>query len=427
MTTAIQAIEVTPEFKTETLEVLVSDWRLERIQEKIKVFNRKAKKLNAPEAEIVSVTDEPKWVKDNGPNGGHEEIFNKVVVNYSVIKHAGKWNVLGSVEPVTAGAVDGSDITVVNLKPGVPGNFAAFRHHDMSCDHCAQKRKRNKVVLVEDFESKEVYSVGTSCLLNFTGIDPRMALLWETFGSIITADEDEEIVRCGRDPEPPADALEAAITVLRIVMKTGSWIKADNYSGDMGTWADVHTLTFPAFGKAQQEYKAELEAEFPVTEEVVVAAQEVVDNFASMDLDNESNEFRAKMITFAKAGMLRFKHLRAFSAGVAFAHIGKVAAKAKAAATAGRVDEFIDAVGKRITFTGNILRIRFLSHGQFGERWLVSGRDAEGREWTWFTGPVSDDLKEGDEVTVTGTIKDHTTHPKFGKSTVLTRCKIKGV
>lgn len=414
--TAAFAVDVATEdeFEPHTITITVYDWKVDTVEKKIRLFNRKAAKLGCPGAEIVSIEDAPRYDKD-----GIIPMV-KFTVNYFIAKHSGKWNILGSAEP--SGADD--DTVILNLKPGVPGDFSDFRHHDMSCDHCGRKRKRKKVVLVEDNETKEIYSVGTSCLLSFTGIDPKYALLWEELeGFSVSASEDEDAPR-GYKVEHMRTVRSVAKVAAAIAIVDGGWAKADRNVGEEGSGGKVMEFIFGSGSSHHLEIKRieELRTKYAPTEEHIAAAEKAIESFKEVDLASEENEFVAKVATIVKAGAVRPRHIKILSAGIALSIVCAKAKVEKAAAAAAnpRLDEHFGVVGKRIEFDARIKRNTYLGPGMYGDRYVIAGSDSEGREWCWFT-TSGDGFKAGDGVRIRATVKDHKNDPKWGKSTVLNR------
>ena len=404
MSNAVEVMNSEVETEVETVVLhLASDESVQAVHRKVLGYNRKAANCGCPPAEMV--------VEDAMVN---DVMVNRVIVTYSIAKHVGKWRILGSIEPAGGDAEDG--LCIINLMPGVPGDFSQFRHHDMSCDHCGHNRRRNKVILIEDCDSKDLYTVGTSCLKSFTGIDPRMALLWEQWRQEVV-DELEETSRNRQSGGPILHFSTRSVAehAIAIVMKSGKWHKADRDMGDSGTGGLVMNAVMDCGGS-----DAVASEKYDINDDIRAVAAKHIDHFANLDAAEVKNEFVAKVVAMAKAGGMRVRHLTTFAAGIAIAYLREVEAKAKAARPE-RKDEWIATSG-RISFTGTITRVRFLGAGQFGDRFLVAGQDDQGREWVWFTNRSF----ESGPVNVTGTVKDVKDDPKWGKSTILTRCKIEG-
>ena len=101
-----------------------------------------------------------------------EPIFlNRIKITYPELR-MGNWRVIGKLEGVLGGNLqfsfssEESDIRVLN----------AYAEHNINCDHCNVKRSRVDGYILNDVESGEYKQVGSNCLEDFTGIDPKAAL-----------------------------------------------------------------------------------------------------------------------------------------------------------------------------------------------------------------------------------------------------------
>lgn len=107
----------------------------------------------------------------------------------------------------------------------------------------------------------------------------------------------------------------------------------------------------------------------------------------------------------------------------------EMAKRAKAredAQEARRGSEWVGDVGERLR--GLSVTVMFETHieSEWGGSKLVKFSDADGNEFGWFGSGLSIwDLKKGDEVILTGTVKKHDTYQGI-KQTMLSRCSIEG-
>jgi hypothetical protein len=108
---------------------------------------------------------------------------------------------------------------------------------------------------------------------------------------------------------------------------------------------------------------------------------------------------------------------------------GEMAKRAKAredAQEARKGSEWVGSVGERLR--GLAVTVMFETHieSEWGGAKLVKFTDGDGNEFGWFgSGVAIYDLKKGDEVILTGTVKKHDTYQGI-KQTMLTRCAIQG-
>lgn len=96
----------------------------------------------------------------------------------------------------------------------------------------------------------------------------------------------------------------------------------------------------------------------------------------------------------------------------------RIAQAAKAAAST-----WMAAEGAKVTFTGRVVYVRAIE-GYYGTTTLVKFEDvATGQVATWFASGFKD-INRDEVVRVTGTVKKLEESDKYGKQTVLTRCKL---
>jgi len=87
--------------------------------------------------------------------------------------------------------------------------------------------------------------------------------------------------------------------------------------------------------------------------------------------------------------------------------------------------EWVGSLGERLHLLPVTVMFETHIEGEWGTSKLVKFTDPDGNELGWFgSGADIWDLKKGDEVLLTGTVKKHDTYQGI-KQTMLTRCKIK--
>jgi len=96
----------------------------------------------------------------------------RIKISYPIIR-MGNWQVVGKLE-----REEGADAFayVCNEEPDVVDAITRYRDAEPICEHCRVKRKRSGYYVVRDNDAKEFRQVGSSCLKDYTGIDPAAAL-----------------------------------------------------------------------------------------------------------------------------------------------------------------------------------------------------------------------------------------------------------
>jgi hypothetical protein len=105
---------------------------------------------------------------------------------YPIVR-LGNWRVIGMMEALEAGTL----LFGFSRDEGNEQLLEAWRGKPIGCDHCHAKRKRALGFILQDEETGELCQVGSTCLKDYTGIDPAAALfLAKLHGSFSAMDED---------------------------------------------------------------------------------------------------------------------------------------------------------------------------------------------------------------------------------------------
>lgn len=122
-------------------------------------------------------------------------ILQEISLEFPVVK-LGDWQVVGKLDAHESGNL------AYALTDGADDNAALQRYAGASicCEHCNMKRKRISSFVLRDGASGQYKEVGSSCLEDFTGIDPAAALfLAKMHDSVRVAEgEFEEFSKSGR-------------------------------------------------------------------------------------------------------------------------------------------------------------------------------------------------------------------------------------
>lgn len=99
-------------------------------------------------------------------------IISEIDISYPIIQKNG-WEIVGKLE-----AIQGSNLSYTYKHEDRNAVKATMDYSDcpINCEHCNIKQKRKESFILQNKESGEFKQVGTSCLEDFTGIDPAKAL-----------------------------------------------------------------------------------------------------------------------------------------------------------------------------------------------------------------------------------------------------------
>jgi hypothetical protein len=313
---------------------------------------------------------------------------------------------------------------VVRKFPGhegdvTPGMTGYLSDRGPYCTHCHQTRARNTTYILKGTDPG-FEQVGSTCLLDFCGIDPtyaaQVAALYEAQGyaenlTRYEADLDEFLSWCavavrlnGRFVSRKAAEAEQE----RVYQATGKTVSVPT------TKDDAYAYQRLAYGPVQ--YRV---AGGEVTD-ADRAAVEAVKGYVRT-LDPDQSDYERNLRSIFDSGILLPRHagIAASAFGGYLREVQRVAEAALRAATT-RPSEYLGEQGQRITVKVQVVACH-ISEGAYGTTWIYRLRTPEGDRATWFSS--NDALNVGEEVTLVGTIKK-TEEYRGEKGTVLTRCRV---
>jgi hypothetical protein len=286
------------------------------------------------------------------------------------------------------------------------------------CDHCGQSRHRNNTYLVVNADG-EVRNVGSTCIKDFLG--------WS--GSVVFFSTDEigeEIEGLRGNYGVAAYSVPTVLAIAYAVIRACGWVPASAWDRTP-TRSIVHDVLDNVKPKRSED-----RALFELITVYAGEANELADTLRAWVLSDEfggDNGYVENLKVAAGVEYVTSKQLGLLvSAPQAYIRFQETAAEraAKEALWAAEkvqkaTSAFVGAVKERITISGTVSAIRYIS-GQFGVTTLYTITGDDGNLFKWFASQsvLGDDA--GVHVTITGTVKKHDEY-NGTKSTVLTRCK----
>ena len=351
------------------------------------------------------------------------------------------WDLLYTVSPANPNEPHGSE-AIIKQNPLSDEEHEYPTHFHDHCDHCnSGRRGRHKTMTFRHKETGEVVSVGSTCVLEYTGIDPALVeSLLEFKGKATTHD----FATGSRGGQRTMGTYEFAL-------RASMWLHANegytrglghslfNYdlikhpqTGQIGFGyrqlvPKAHIIAAPAGGISEPVGFGWLREDEPVAPEAISPSVfTVAEAFMDYCLGlSGSSSFEHTVRNIFKSGVVSKKS--AAMAGGALAgylkHIQREARKTaeverKAARPAGK---HLGTVGERTDFgTATVVFVRRIE-GYYGTTTLtkfLAGDDT----LVWFRSGDKSDLKVGDTVSIMGTVKKHDQF-KDEKQTVITRAK----
>ena len=351
-----------------------------------------------------------------------------VVVNHGDFSPS-EWTPLAILEKA-----EGSERVLVRKMPTVKKDILEHipAKWEGNCDHCGHKRLRKSTALVESKDG-EVREVGTSCLFDYTGIDPvLLTSLYAAMEGISRYpppwNEDDWAAYMdylaemgygggGRPVSPEWPLTHFLVVCHRLFGVQGAYIK--------GMGRDI--LNSRVVKKGEQYYiyqedKGSYLEILPPSEEHYEVADEIITYILNTKV---KSDFDYNLQTVAQGEIVTKKN-----AGLAAA-MWFVWNRAKEQGRLERMfnppevtGEYLGKVGERIEFDGIVTR-KMSRESYYGLTTMFVFATKEGDEVIWWSSSKKKDLPEvGDEVHVKGRVKKH---GEFNdkKNTTISRPNIK--
>ena len=281
------------------------------------------------------------------------------------------------------------------------------------CDHCKTARQRTNTYVVMHPE-QGVKQVGSTCLKDFLGHNPSEIVGYLDAIYSLPVGEDEIDGWRGSSIRfyDPAEVLDYAA---RVVVKAGYISKAKAEEEYKTSTGELVREFLTSRGNAYNN----LAGEYPDSEQ---SSELVVATIAAIGESKAYDGWEADVVTLAKAKGIQWRHVGIVASAVI---LGLRKQERKAQAAAKGESNFIGQPGERITIKVKVTMKREFE-GQFGPTYVIRMLANESDDLLWFAS-WSDKtmaINEGDEFTITGTIKKHELDKRSERpTTVLTRCK----
>ena len=313
------------------------------------------------------------------------EVFNLDLEDNGVIK-CGDYSVLAAIHHMDGGNIvnnftDRRDVEWMRIAP--------------KCEHCGTNHDRKITFIVGDKDGN-TKQVGSSCLKDYSGIDPRMTAMNKEITEIISK---EYLVDAYYDDDDHVlPKVWNTISVFALAAKRfaeAGYVKSSEDNSNK-SWIIAH-------------------ANDTLTDEEMAAGKAIVDSLVAMSTDeaieNGLNDARLLALqSYCKLSMFGY---------VAYAPVAfkRFEDKKKAAEKASK-SRHVGTIGEK--WSGKVNDFHLLTHwdnGFGGTVYLYSFKDEDGNEMVW---KASKGVQTASVSTLTGTVKEH----KGKAQTVLTRCKV---
>lgn len=391
--------------------ILIESCQKEAFISRLKKLNSKAKVFGLSEIKVLSMREVIYERKRKIEGRNHDIIHSSLVpvkpgadikepiilqeisLEFPIVK-LGNWQVVGNLDAHADGNL------AYALTDGADDNAALNRYagESICCEHCNVKRKRISSFVLRDGASGQYKEVGSSCVEDFTGIDPAAALFLAKMHASVRVVEGEfdEFSKSGRSN---AVSTRYFLAVVNAITQTSGFVsnaKAEAESGVLAPTWDVALGCLLDRNRIKQDLEPHLEH-----------ADRIRAWFSAKDdLGLTSFERNVKLLLGADALAIKRQHLAIAAAAVPSYWRG-MGASSRAAAPV-RPSQHVGTVGQKMT--AELLIERAIPiETQFGVVDLVLLSDAEGNKLVWKTRALSYEIRQrvmdGEKISVKASFK----------------------
>lgn len=309
------------------------------------------------------------------PFGQAVSITNRLSLDYPTIK-LGEWSVVGQIEATKAGNL----LFSVSSDPDDAVQMSAHATCPINCEHCNTKRARKLSFLLKN-DASQYKEVGSTCLEDFTGIDPAAALFMQKMHVFWSDYGDEPVAGgMGRVTSMPVRGYIARVLFCMEENKGFVTSGMSRENGLLATYAHASSLDedFRYDTKIRDRFYQSYErhAEY---------AQQVIDWWKQSDGD-DAYSHNVRLLFAADDIELKSKHL-AFAAGAVPGYQRHLSQKEVTKTVSVHVGE----IGEK---REDPLTLRSIAdwETQFGRQWRFNFTDSTGNRMTWRTSSPPPDL-----------------------------------
>jgi len=333
-----------------------------------------------------------------------------VTLTGAVPRHQG-WTVLARLDHDEEGE------TITSLFPGLDDQHAAaareYRAVANLCHGCGVARHRTATYLVRN-ESGEWRQLGTTCVEPYTGLPIKgLQALWR-FNAIKDSDWDESDGGMPADLRVPVEQV-LRVTAAVVAMEGRYYSRAQEWQRVVPTAHQVEAYFFDR--KAGSEWRAAVDADRDAAATAAAIRAWAVQGYG------DTNDYRHKVAQLAKSDTVSPRHLPTLVSAIAGWRKDQERAEVERAAQLSIAQGII---GQRHTAPVTVTAVIPLEDRHYGyrvqRRNLIKFQDASGNVFVWFSSSA-DVPEKGEEVELTGTVKEHSTYGTTVQ-TVVTRCKL---
>jgi hypothetical protein len=399
----------------------VPEQNVETLRARIGKINRRAARLGVPALVLnVGPADVIEGKRTN-PDGSTVKTFKKVhpVTLSGEPPRVAGWTFAATIQHM------GEAGNVLRKTPGYADIDlpARFRDAATDCDHCkAERRRTDTYVLAGD--AGDWKQVGSTCLIDFLGHDPKHALgaaeiLFSAADALGAAEDDDREGEHGYGGGSPRyfDLSEYLAFVSACVRALGWTSRGEARASMVGACATADAAVSAMFPVKSGPKLPSPDATDRETAARVVAWGEALSERTGL------SDYMGNLAVVFRAGCLDYR-LAGIAASAVPTYLREIEAEIKRA-TAAKTSRHVGTVGKRETFAGLTVVSARDFPSDFGVTTLVTFADAAGNVLKWWASNLPDALRnaEGKTFSVKATVKAHGDYKGVAETT-LTRATL---
>jgi hypothetical protein len=362
-----------------------------------------------------------------------------------------EWEVLAVLEPLTSNYFErGEQHYLINKMPHLEeGDIEELEVHtlipeviDSECEHCNTRRQRKQLLLVRNRETEEVRRVGTTCLMEYTNIDP--SIIMKFYQTIDTPTYGDPTIRRSLEQYDLFDFIGKAHRLFgynNVYEKRMGWtlfygvfyspilegadpsidgLVLDESISYLVPFDYGSSMTNPFAKFSQLRLSERGKPALPMSEEVVDVASEIISYCANLE---GRSDFERNLKIIAQNGIVTKKNSglaasmwfvwnKAIEDGKLESMFGNIAPEEISEDEEGPLSHHIGELGERIEFTGILMR-KSARESHWGTTHLLvftsiaDDNYPAGCEVVWWASTNKRLPDVGDTVKVRGTVKRH--------------------
>jgi hypothetical protein len=291
---------------------------------------------------------------------------------------------------------------------------------EIACEHCGINRFRNHSMLMHNVETGEYKEVGSTCIKDFFGHDPKGFMLFATynFSDLFNGEEGESYEYNGMGYKRGCDSLTAVLTLTAACIQKFGWVSrktADAHSteynpltptsSDVQFWADPKNWNDAKYRNDRPE----------VTEDHIALAAATIEYFKGV---SPNNDYLMNCHKLAEIGMVPSRMI-----GVACSMVEvyrKEVLRIEKKKIEFKESNWVGVVGQKLIDIVVKCIYNTSVESQWGASQLYILVDGDGNRFNTFYNGRGWKMKQGDKGIMKGTVKAHDTY-KGDKVTKMTR------